>query len=118
MAVRSAARKAPTATDGLPGRSTIARSRMSACGSMRSTVSRGGRVLGYSVDICRHLAAAIAQELGLKAWRIAYRPVTSATRFDAVERGEIDLKCGSTTNTAARRARVAFTTRTSSPRRA
>ena len=69
----------------------------------------GERVLGYSVDLCRHLAAAIAQELQLKAWRIAYRPVTSATRFDAVEKGEIDLECGSTTNTAARRERVAFT---------
>jgi len=69
----------------------------------------GDRVMGYSVDICRQLAAAIAQELGLKQWRIAYRQVSSANRFDAVERGEIDLECGSTTNTAARRERVAFT---------
>ena len=38
-----------------------------------------------------------------------YRQVTSADRFDAIERGDVDLECGSTTNTAERRQRVAFT---------
>lgn len=68
-----------------------------------------GRALGYSVDVCHKLVDAIARHLSLPSPRIEYRPVTSATRFDAIERGEIDLECGSTTNTAQRRERVAFT---------
>ena len=68
-----------------------------------------GRALGYSVDVCHKLVDAIARHLSLASPRIEYRPVTSATRFDAIERGEIDLECGSTTNTAQRRERVAFT---------
>ena len=68
-----------------------------------------GLPMGYSVDVCRHVAEAIAKELALKTWRIAYKAVTSANRFDSVERGDIDLECGSTTNTTARRERVAFT---------
>lgn len=68
-----------------------------------------GQPVGYAVELCRHVAEAIARELGIRGWRVAYRPVTSANRFDAVVRGEIDLECGSTTNTAERREKVAFT---------
>lgn len=68
-----------------------------------------GQPMGYSVDVCRHVAEAIARALALKTWRIAYKAVSSANRFQSVERGDIDLECGSTTNTAARRERVAFT---------
>jgi ABC-type amino acid transport substrate-binding protein len=68
-----------------------------------------GQPVGYSVDLCRKIADAIATQLGLRRWSIAFKEVTSSTRFDVIERGEADLECGSTTNTAARRARVAFT---------
>jgi glutamate/aspartate transport system substrate-binding protein len=68
-----------------------------------------GQAVGYSVDVCLKLSEAIAKQLALKAWRIEYKPVTSSTRFDVLERGEADMECGSTTNTAARRERVAFT---------
>ena len=68
-----------------------------------------GKPVGYSIDICLKLAEAIAKQLALKSWRIDYKLVTSATRFDVLERGEADVECGSTTNTAARRERVAFT---------
>jgi glutamate/aspartate transport system substrate-binding protein len=40
--------------------------------------------------------------------RIAYRPVTPENRLDLVSSGEIDLECGSTTNTGERRKTVAF----------
>lgn len=68
-----------------------------------------GVPMGYSVDVCRHIAQALGRHLKLRDVRTTYRMVTSSTRFDAIEKGEVDLECGSTTNTAARRQRVAFT---------
>ena len=68
-----------------------------------------GTPMGYSVDVCLQIAQALGRHLKLPAPRVAYRLVTSGNRFDAIEKGEVDLECGSTTNTAARRERVAFT---------
>lgn len=68
-----------------------------------------GVPMGYSVDVCQHIAQALGRHLKLRDVRTTYRMVTSSTRFDAIEKGEVDLECGSTTNTAARRQRVAFT---------
>jgi len=68
-----------------------------------------GRPVGYSVDVCRSLVRAIERHLGLRELKVAYRPVTSGNRFEVIERGEADLECGSTTHTAERRQRVAFT---------
>jgi glutamate/aspartate transport system substrate-binding protein len=68
-----------------------------------------GQPVGYSIDVCLRLAAMLAGHVGVKNPTISYRMVTSATRFDAVEKGEVDLECGSTTNTAERRHRVSFT---------
>lgn len=68
-----------------------------------------GTPMGYSVDVCLQVAQALARHLKLPPPRITYRMVTSGNRFDAIEKGEVDLECGSTTNTAARRERVAFT---------
>ncbi|MBB6560207.1 glutamate/aspartate transport system substrate-binding protein [Acidovorax soli] len=68
-----------------------------------------GRPMGYSVDVCLQVAQALGRHLRLRETRVEYRQVTSGNRFDAIEKGEVDLECGSTTNTAARRQRVAFT---------
>jgi ABC-type amino acid transport substrate-binding protein len=68
-----------------------------------------GKPVGYSLDVCQSVVEAIARSLQIKSLGITYKQVTPATRFELVERGEIDLECGSTTNNAARRQRVAFT---------
>lgn len=68
-----------------------------------------GQPVGYSIDVCLRLATVLARHVGVQNPSIRYVMVTSANRFDAVEKGEIDLECGSTTNTAERRQRVAFT---------
>ncbi|MFN9728764.1 amino acid ABC transporter substrate-binding protein [Acidovorax sp.] len=68
-----------------------------------------GVPMGYSVDVCHYIVQALARHLKLRELRTTYRMVTSSSRFDAIEKGEVDLECGSTTNTAARRQRVAFT---------
>lgn len=73
-----------------------------------SFVSKAGEVHGYSIDLCRAIAAAIGDEIGGAPPRVEFRQVTAADRLDRVAAGEVDLECGSTTSTAARRERVAF----------
>jgi glutamate/aspartate transport system substrate-binding protein len=64
--------------------------------------------LGYSVDLCRGVAAEVARELQGAPVHIAYAPVTSETRIDAVTSGKVDIECGSTTDNVEREKTVAF----------
>ncbi len=65
--------------------------------------------LGYSVDLCLKVAEAIKKELKMPAMKIQFYSVDSTTRFSALLEDKIDLECGSTTNNAERRKKVAFT---------
>ncbi|MBC3918577.1 amino acid ABC transporter substrate-binding protein [Undibacterium sp. CY18W] len=65
--------------------------------------------LGYSVDLCLKVADAIKKELKMPAMRLQFYSVDSTTRFSALLEDKIDLECGSTTNNAERRKKVAFT---------
>jgi glutamate/aspartate transport system substrate-binding protein len=65
--------------------------------------------VGYALDLCRDVAEAVRKHLGLKTITIAYLPITTATRIDAIATGKADLECGATTNNAERRQKVAFT---------
>ena len=67
------------------------------------------RPVGYTLDLCRKVADAVGRHLGLKDLRIEYRLVTPADRLTVVQQGQADLECGSTTNNADRRQKVAFT---------
>ena len=64
--------------------------------------------VGYSIDICQKVVEAMQQSLR-HPLAVRFVPVTSATRIDAVQKGEVDLECGTTTSTAERRQKVAFT---------
>lgn len=66
-----------------------------------------GNIEGYSIDICRVIADATAKELEMKVTG-EFVPVTADTRFDALQNGEIDILCGATTATIARREMVDF----------
>ncbi|MES2886444.1 MAG: amino acid ABC transporter substrate-binding protein [Pseudomonadota bacterium] len=68
-----------------------------------------GKPVGYSLDVCHKVVDAVARHLKLKELPVRYLQVTSATRFAAIQQGEADFECGSTTNTAERREKVAFT---------
>src|SRR5262249_49663081 len=63
--------------------------------------------IGYSLDLCEVVVDEISQEVG-KPLTVEFKPVTPENRIDLVSSGEIDLECGSTTNTAERRKMVAF----------
>jgi glutamate/aspartate transport system substrate-binding protein len=66
------------------------------------------RPVGYAIDLCRRIVGAIGKQLGREP-KIEFRPVTSGNRVEMVSSGQVDLECGSTTNNAERRKRVAFT---------
>ena len=65
--------------------------------------------VGYALDLCKSLAEAVRVHLGLKTLDVAYVPVTAGNRIDTIISGKADLECGSTTNNAERRQKVAFT---------
>jgi ABC-type amino acid transport substrate-binding protein len=66
-------------------------------------------VVGYSIDLCRRVAAAVRDELGLEKLDITFTPlVTMEDRLSAIENGDIDIECGATTVTLSRRERVDF----------
>lgn len=75
-----------------------------------SFLDSDGNAVGYSIDLCRHIASAIRDELGLEKIDIAYTPlVTMEERLSAVENNDVDIECGATTVTLSRRERVDFT---------
>ncbi len=65
--------------------------------------------IGYAVDLCLRLADAVKAKLALPRLEIGYVMVTGADRIPAIVEGRADLECGSTTNNAERRTKVAFT---------
>lgn len=67
-----------------------------------------GKPAGYSIDLCRRVAAGIQQQLSLPSLDIKWVEVTSADRFDRVVDGSIDLECGTSTNTVSRQKSVDF----------
>jgi ABC-type amino acid transport substrate-binding protein len=68
-----------------------------------------GQPVGYSVDFCLKIADAVKRELKLPNLKVQFLPVDSVTRFSALIEGKAVLECGTTTNNAERRQRVAFT---------
>jgi glutamate/aspartate transport system substrate-binding protein len=68
-----------------------------------------GAPAGYSVDLCRRIAAGIGEQLSLPAMKATYVRVTGENRFDALVKGDIDIECGATTITLGRLEQVDFT---------
>ena len=64
--------------------------------------------VGYSVDLCLNAVDEIKRELKLNDIKVQYKLVTGPERIPKLVAGEIDLECGSTTNTKARQEKVAF----------
>ena len=73
--------------------------------SFTSTI---GEPAGFSVELCRLVAAAAKAALGLDQIKLEYVPVGTGDRFQAVQDGRIDLLCSADTVTLSRRALVDF----------
>jgi ABC-type amino acid transport substrate-binding protein len=67
-----------------------------------------GTPAGYTVDLCKRVVAALEQQLKIVPLNIHWVPVSADDRIAKVERGEVDLECGTTTVTFGRLARVDF----------
>ena len=64
--------------------------------------------VGYSVEICEHIARKLATALGLPELDVRFTPVMSATRIPLIDNGTIDLECGTASNLPERHRLVAF----------
>ena len=74
-----------------------------------SYIDADRKPLGYAVDLCLKVAEAVRKNLQMKTLPVEYLLVTPADRVAAVAEGRADMECGSTTNNAERRQKVAFT---------
>jgi len=72
-----------------------------------SYLSRRGEPIGYAIELCRSLVAAIGEQVG-RELQILWIPVTPENRIEAIASGKADLECGSTTNNLERQKQVAF----------
>ncbi len=61
------------------------------------------RPQGYSIDLCKSVAAQIARKVDKHSLEIKWVAVDANSRFDALKKGEIDILCGNTTHTLSRR---------------
>ena len=66
------------------------------------------QVVGYAVDICKHIVNAVKSHLKMSSIQVNYQLVTSANRIPLMANGTIDLECGSTTNNQERKQQVDF----------
>jgi ABC-type amino acid transport substrate-binding protein len=68
-----------------------------------------GEPSGYSVDLCRRIAAGVKAHLGKDDIKTKFVPVSSDERISAIVSGKIDIECGSSTVTLTRMEKVDFT---------
>lgn len=70
---------------------------------------QSGKPIGYAMDLCLRMAEVVRKKTGMKDMPVGFLQVTPADRVDAIAQGRADMECGSTTNNAERREKVAFT---------
>ena len=64
--------------------------------------------VGYSIDLCMKIVEAAKANLKLPDLKVNLTKVTSLTRMQMTMNGDIDLECGSTTNSVERQKQVSF----------
>lgn len=67
-----------------------------------------GEPSGYSVDLCRRVAASVNALIAEKDIKTKFVRISSDERISAVVNGKIDIECGSTTITLSRQEQVDF----------
>lgn len=67
-----------------------------------------GEPRGYSVDLCKRIAASIQRDLGVDKLEVRWVEGNTPRRLAAVANGEVDLECATSTVNLARQARVDF----------
>lgn len=67
-----------------------------------------GQPAGFSVEMCRRVAAAVAERLAPASLRVEWVALDPESRLAAVRDRKVDIECGTTTHTLARRKLVDF----------
>ena len=73
-----------------------------------SFLGKDGKPVGYSIDLCRHIANEVKFRIGSEI-DIEYVHVEAKDRFVALNENKIDILCGATTKTLSRAEFVDFT---------
>jgi len=69
---------------------------------------KDGLPAGYSVELCKHVVAGLQEKLGLKELKTQWVALTPADRLPAVEKGRVDMECGTASITLKRQEVVDF----------
>lgn len=64
--------------------------------------------VGYSVDLCLNAVEEIKRQLKINDLKVQFKVISGPERIPKLLAGEIDMECGSTTNTKARQEKVDF----------
>jgi glutamate/aspartate transport system substrate-binding protein len=64
--------------------------------------------IGYSIDLCMKIVEAVKTQLKMPELTVATLKVTPQVRMQMLMNGEIDMECGSTTNSVERQKWVSF----------
>ncbi|MGI9330823.1 MAG: amino acid ABC transporter substrate-binding protein [Gammaproteobacteria bacterium] len=69
-----------------------------------------GQPVGYSIELCKIIAGAVQEHLGLDELAIDYVPLMMpGERIEAIVSGKVDIECSAATITLGRRQQVDFT---------
>src|ERR671913_1045451 len=50
------------------------------------------RPVGYSIDLCTHIASTVQNQLGINL-KLNWVPLTAENRIDMVAQGKVDIEC-------------------------
>jgi ABC-type amino acid transport substrate-binding protein len=67
-----------------------------------------GKPAGYAISLCQQIANDLKIEMGVPNLDVEFVLVTGTDRFDAITQGRVDLLCGPSVETFARRKEVSF----------
>jgi ABC-type amino acid transport substrate-binding protein len=67
-----------------------------------------GNPAGYAISLCQQVANDLKAEMGAPNLDVEFVLVTGTDRFDAITQGRVDLLCGPSVETFARRKEVSF----------
>jgi ABC-type amino acid transport substrate-binding protein len=68
----------------------------------------GKQPAGYTVDLCKRVAASLERQLKVQPLQVKWVAATSQNRLELVRKGQADMECGSTTVSLSRMGEVDF----------
>lgn len=73
-----------------------------------SFIDASKQVAGFTIDLCKKVAASLERQLKITGLTVKYVPVTAQNRFETIAKGRADMECGATTVSLSRMKIVDF----------